>query len=227
MYQVERLSQSAHIAQRFDVAIMSTKGMSVSASRLLLDRLVARGVERVFVLHDFDVSGFSIVGTLGATSKVYRFENEIPIIDIGLRLNDIVDQGLLDEPYHTKQDWVKVSHTLRRHGATQEEIEFLRRRRRVELNAMTSAEFIGFIEDKFEQHGVEKVMPSDPIMERHARRLIERRLAEKEIARVRKRIVKEASEIPLPDDLRGKIEAMLEQQPELPWDAAIADILFS
>jgi hypothetical protein len=56
------LLEAAQIAERFDVAIMSTKGMSVSASRLLLDRLVTRGVTKVLVLHDFDISGFSIAG---------------------------------------------------------------------------------------------------------------------------------------------------------------------
>jgi DNA topoisomerase VI subunit A len=44
------LLEAAHIAERFDVGIMSTKGMSVGAARLLLDRLVNRGVERVLVL---------------------------------------------------------------------------------------------------------------------------------------------------------------------------------
>jgi hypothetical protein len=70
------LLKAARIADRFDISIMSTKGMSVSASRLMLDRLKDRGVEKVFVLHDFDISGFSIIGTLGTTSKTYRYRNE-------------------------------------------------------------------------------------------------------------------------------------------------------
>src|SRR2546421_8799375 len=98
--------------------------MSVSASRLLLDRLVARGVTKVLVLHDFDVSGFSIVGTLGTSSDTYRFRNKVPIIDIGLRLADVNAMKLLSEPFATNSDWRKVSQTLKRHGATAEEIAF-------------------------------------------------------------------------------------------------------
>ena len=60
----------ALIAERFDVAIMSTKGMSMTAARMLLDRL-APHIESVLVLHDFDVSGFGIYGTLGSDSRRY------------------------------------------------------------------------------------------------------------------------------------------------------------
>ena len=79
----------ALIAERFDIAITSTKGMSNTALRRLLDGLVARGMERVFVLHDFDASGFSIFGTLGTDSRRYTFANEVNVVDLGLRLDDI------------------------------------------------------------------------------------------------------------------------------------------
>lgn len=217
------LLEAAHIAERFDVGIMSTKGVSVGAARLLLDRLARRGVERVFVLHDFDLSGFSILGTLGTSSRVYQFASRIPIIDIGLRIGDI--GKLLEEPFHTDKDWVKLSATLRRHGATPAEIAFLEGGSRVELNAMTSDEFIDFIERKLEEHGVEKLIPDDVVIVRHARRLLEQRLAEKEVALIHERIVREASVTPLPEDLRARVEAMLADSPELPWDAAVAAVL--
>ena len=79
------LFKAAQLAERYDLAIMSTKGMSVSASRMLLDRLCDRGIERFFVLHDFDVSGFSIFGTLGTDSRRYWFNNEINLIEAALR----------------------------------------------------------------------------------------------------------------------------------------------
>ena len=82
----------ALIAERFDIGIMSTKGMSVTAARMLLDRL-APHIDRVFVLHDFDVSGFSIFGTLGTSSRRYRFHNKVRIVDLGLRLTDIQCDG--------------------------------------------------------------------------------------------------------------------------------------
>jgi hypothetical protein len=91
------LLSAARIAERFDIAIMSTKGMSVTAARLLLDRL-ASAIERVVVLHDFDLSGFSIFGTLSADTRRYRFENDVPFVDLGLRLEDVEELELQSEP---------------------------------------------------------------------------------------------------------------------------------
>jgi hypothetical protein len=58
------LFRAVRLAERYDLAIMSTKGLSVTASRLLVDRLCAAHQVPLLVLHDFDKSGFSILGTL-------------------------------------------------------------------------------------------------------------------------------------------------------------------
>ena len=65
------------------------KAWSTTAARLLLDRLVDRGVEKFLVLHDFDLAEFSILGTLGTNSGRYTFRNEVPYVEIGLRLPDM------------------------------------------------------------------------------------------------------------------------------------------
>jgi hypothetical protein len=69
----DELFEAVQLAERYDLAIMSTKGMSVTASRLLVDRLCALYGVPVLVLHDFDKSGFSILGTLGRDTRRYRF----------------------------------------------------------------------------------------------------------------------------------------------------------
>jgi hypothetical protein len=226
---------ASRIAERFDIAIMSTKGMSVTAGRLLLDRLVDRGVEKVLVLHDLDVAGFSILGTLGADSNRYAFKNAVPIIDIGLRLADTED--LLPEPFSTDKKGARPTEaTLLRHGATQAEIDFLIQRtyyghgfsgQRVELNALASDELIAFIESKFEEHGVTKIIPDDDILELHARRMLERRMVLREVDKLLPGIRKHVAETLLPDDLHGLVEELLEKKPELPWDAAVAEIINS
>ncbi len=225
--------EAAHISDRFDVAIMSTKGMSTTSARLLLDRLVDRGVEKILVLHDFDVSGFSIFGTLGTNSRRYTFKNEVPIIDIGLRLSDIDELGLLHEPFTAKKNPRSVAETLRRHGATQDEIDLLIQRtsgfrgfegERVELNAMTSDELVDFIERKFEEHGVSKIIPTDDVLEQHARRMLERHAVLRELDKLLPEIRKRVAETKLPEDLRARVEELLEDNPELPWDAAVANI---
>jgi Histidine kinase-, DNA gyrase B-, and HSP90-like ATPase len=56
-----QLLEAARIAERFDVAIASTKGMSVVALRELLDRLSGENPNlQVFALTDFDVTGMGI-----------------------------------------------------------------------------------------------------------------------------------------------------------------------
>ena len=140
------LLSQARIAERFDIAIMSTKGMSTTAARLLLDRLAPR-IDKVLVAHDFDVSGFSIFGTLGSDGRRYLFHNEVHIVDIGLRLSDVEAMGLDSEPVETSGDWSARSATLSAHGASVTEIKFLRHRR-VELNAMPADMFVRFLERK-------------------------------------------------------------------------------
>jgi Histidine kinase-, DNA gyrase B-, and HSP90-like ATPase len=211
----------ALIAERFDIGIMSTKGMSVTAARMLLDRL-APHIDRVFVLHDFDVSGFSIFGTLGTSSRRYRFHNKVRIADLGLRLADIHAMGLESEPY-TPSGWAKRVATLQAHGATPREISLLRTKR-VELNAMPSDVFVLFLERKLTEHGVHKVVPAAGVLESHARRVIIRTLLNMRLDDIRPQVDAAAARVELPSDLRQQVEAMLRRRPDIPWDLAVADI---
>jgi hypothetical protein len=186
--------------------------------------LPVRGVELILVLHDFDVSGFSIFGTLGTSNRRYRFTNNVPVIDIGLRLADVEAMGLESEPTDVTGNWWKREQTLRRHGATAEEIAFLKKSR-VELNAMTSRQLLDFVEEKLDEHGVEKLIPEDALLEQHARRLVEQRLAGVAIARLKSKITKEAAAKKLPADLHRRLANVLALKPQLPWDAALADAL--
>jgi DNA topoisomerase VI subunit B len=168
------LLERYRIADRYDVAIMSTKGMSVTAARELVDRLSEQGVT-ILVLRDFDKSGFSIAHTLRTDSPRYRFRSKPKVIDLGLRLGDVQEWGLLQlaevvDYRNAKKD---PRERLRAAGATEEECRFLVNERgsggwsgqRVELNAYTSPRFIEFIEHKFNQLGVAKVVPSGAALE--------------------------------------------------------------
>ncbi len=218
----DHLLSAARIAERFDVAIMSTKGMSTTAARLLLDRISPK-VEKILVLHDFDVAGFSIFGTLGTDSRRYQFTNNAPIIDVGLRLVDVETMALQSEPVEVK-DWPKRRLTLAKHGATSDEITFLRDRR-VELNAMTSRQFIELIEAKLAEHGVQKVVPDNTTLTAHARRLVERRIASTALDEIRDEIREQAGTVRLPDNLQRRIHEELERDPGLSWDGALGQII--
>jgi hypothetical protein len=90
---------------------------------------------------------------------------------------------------------------------------------------MASDELIAFIEGKFEEHGVSKVIPEDDILELHARRMIERQMVLRALDGLLPSIREQAAKAKLPDDLRRRVEEQFENRPELPWDAAIAEIL--
>jgi hypothetical protein len=169
---------------------------------------------------------FSIFGTLSTDSRRYTFENGLPIVDVGLRLADVVAMGLQSEPVETSGSWGSRARTLAEHGASREEIDFLRTRR-VELNAMTAPVFIDFLERTLVENDVRKVVPHHDILEQHARCVIERQLAEALVSDNRPALQARAASIALPKDLDDKVWSVLKQKPELSWDEALSSIVAS
>lgn len=216
------LLEQAGIAEQFDIAIMSTKGMSVTAARRLLDG-IHEHVDQVLVMHDFDVTGFSIFGTLGTDGRRYTFHNELKMVDIGLRLVDVEAMALESEGVNV-EDFQSRIPTLRRHGATDKEIEFLQSKR-IELNAMTSQQFIDFLTRKLTEHEVEKVIPKAETLEAHARRVIEQNATKRVLDTFRDDIAAEVAAYVMPDDLHEQVEEMLQEHPSMSWDAAVAKCL--
>jgi hypothetical protein len=221
------LLDEARIGKKFDLAIASTKGMSVTAIRLLLDRIQADGPVPVYVLHDMDITGRSIFGTLTTSGRRYAFEHDIPVHDLGLRYEDVVAMDLQSEPFDPgKNDMAKVRATLKRHGASDGEIRMLTvERRRVELNAMTSDQFIDFLERRLEECGVRKVIADKETREKAWRRCIERRHLAEAIELLRPKAQRDAAAASVPMDLDEQVRMMLEKNPSLSWDEAIAMIL--
>jgi hypothetical protein len=226
----DELFEAVGLAERHDLAIMSTKGMSVVAARQLLDEV--ENVDKIMVLHDFDVSGFSIAGTLGTDSRRYTFERDLSdvIVDIGLRLEDVVSYGLESEIVEVPNREARRE-TLERHGATDDEIEFLAPEdedeecRRVELNAMTSRQLVDFVEDRLEVYGVEKVIPVGELIRQHARHLLETKLTAELIAQHAEKIAQQAAAAELHADLMEQVHELLEAEPALSWDQALARLV--
>jgi hypothetical protein len=158
------LFDRVRLAEQHDIAIMSTKGVSVTAARLLVDRMCSVHNIPLLVLHDFDVAGFTILDTLRRNTRRYHFESDLDVIDLGLRLQDVREMGLQSEAAASSKSSAEVTRVrLRNSGATPEECEFLVHQR-VELNAMTSEQFLGFIRRKLTEHGVEKIVPGEDTM---------------------------------------------------------------
>jgi hypothetical protein len=69
------LFKAVNLANRFDLMIISTKGVSVTAARQLIDNICGDHDLPLFVLHDFDVAGFLILGTLQRDTRRYQFSS--------------------------------------------------------------------------------------------------------------------------------------------------------
>ena len=67
------LFQAVNLANRYDLMIISTKGVSVTAARQLIDNICGDHDLPLFVLHDFDIAGFLILGTLQRDTRRYQF----------------------------------------------------------------------------------------------------------------------------------------------------------
>jgi hypothetical protein len=213
------LLRQAGIAKRYDLAIMSTKGISNTAARRLVDDICGRHQIPLLVLHDFDKSGFSILGTLSQSNRRYRFRNTVNVIDLGLRLADV--EGLETEEVFDRGSPSAIRENLRSNGATPEEIECLLSER-VELNAFASDELIAFIERKLNQHGISKIIPGKTQLA-EAYRLLVRGARIEEV--VEKAIEEDTDEtVDVPADLDDQVRQHLKDNPEETWDDAVGVI---
>jgi DNA topoisomerase VI subunit B len=219
------LLQNVKLAERFDIATMSSKGMTPTAARSLAEGLCGRRGIPLFVLHDFDKAGLSIASTLGRDTRRYQFSEKIKVIDVGLRLDDIKRLKLKASAEAT---FVRGNVDARRanlklNGATEDEINFLLKER-VELNAVSSGQLVQLIERKLIAHGVKKVVPNAALLGdayrafvrgERARPIVDKALAEASL---------DAAPIKVPAKLKELVDAVLKENPAIRWDEAVAQI---
>jgi Topoisomerase 6 subunit A/Spo11, Toprim domain len=218
------LFDEVQLGERYDIAIMSTKGVSVTAARRLVDEICARYQIPLFVLHDFDKSGFTILRTLQCDTRRYTFANKINVIDLGLRLADVEKHGLESESVQYRESARSIRLGLAESGATEAEIAFLLHDR-VELNAFTSDELVEWIERKLKEHGVRKVIPDQRELTEAYRRQRRSAYLKKHFGELLERSRQHIADLDIPVDLQEHVARLLQQQPELSWDDAIAEIV--
>jgi hypothetical protein len=215
------LFKAVDLANRHDLMIVSTKGVSVTAARLLIDCVCGDNRIPLFVLHDFDVAGFLIFGTLQRDTRRYQFSNTIEVIDLGLRLADI--EGLEHEPAaatRTSADMLREQ--LVENGATDAEIDILLSDR-VELNAMASDHLIEMIERKLKDYGLEKVIPDDDLLGTAYHAFYHSQQLRQQFEELEEQFKED--EIEIPHDLKEKVREILNKHGDLRWDDAIQIVL--
>jgi hypothetical protein len=224
------LFRAVNLAERYDIGIMSTKGMSVTACRELVDALCRRdrGIP-LLVLHDFDKSGFSIVGTLSRNTRRYTFDHAPNVIDIGMRIGDVaglpreasnIPRGEDDKSRHTRY---KATLNLAQNGATAAEIEFLLKER-VELNAFTSDALVEWIEGKLIARGVKKIVPNDDTLAAAYRRASEHVAIQRMIDDAVEALRVKLRAMAIPTNLRAELERGLAEDPTRTWDSIVMEL---
>jgi hypothetical protein len=210
--------KDAGIMEKWDIAIMSSKGIPNAATC----NVGAMVDVPVLALHDFDLAGFKIMNTLRNGARLSRGIHNL--IDIGLRLEDV--NGLEPEPVIYKQREDPRIY-LKSCGATSEECDFLVTGiynnwsgQRVEINMLTTEQLIAFLERKFAQSGVKKVVPDEETL-RHAYR---RAAFYLELKRKAGEIQDKQGELTIPDGLGNKINDSLAADPAQSWDEVVWEL---
>jgi hypothetical protein len=167
---VSALNQSGFL-DRWDCFATSSKGFGTRAVRDLIDKIAAEGRDeptKFFTVHDADASGSLIHQTLTKATRA-RGARLVPVIDLGLFPWTSLAEGLLREPVERTEnkrpvaDYIKERDQANRaNGSPHSEPnweEWLQDWR-VELNAMTTAAFVEWMNAQFQKHGAAKVIPS-------------------------------------------------------------------
>jgi hypothetical protein len=219
--------REAKIAERFDIAIISCKGQSVVAARMYADHVCrVNGGVPLLVAHDFDKAGFEICQRLTSVSDhardndlvKYEFQNEINVSDLGLRLEDVKKYGLKSEKVRFKGSF--PMDTI----ATEEEQEFLRSNRRVELNAFTAPQFIEWLESKLTKHlGGQRLIPSDEILADAWRRALAVAKINKAIEDTTDEAIENAKATRIPKSLRRQVQKKLKSSAKA-WDLVLYEM---
>ena len=178
--------------ERHDCAVMSSKGFSTRAARDLIDKLAEHGepVEMFCCVHDADGYGGVIYQTLQEATDA-RDARKIRIINLGLEPWEALAIGLEvetvkpDEKRKPVADYIRKRRDLSPTGETWE--EWLQANR-VELNAMTTPQFIVWLDAKMAAHASGKLIPPAEVLDAE----LAKRIEDKVRAAHTERILREA-----------------------------------
>jgi hypothetical protein len=161
--------------ERFDCALLSSKGFASRAVRDLIDLLGDSGEEiHVFAIHDADGPGTSIYEAL-VEGTLARAARRVKVHNLGIEPWEGVKMGLQIETFDARKQRVPVAKYVKdRHydedgDRDREDWADWLQTNRIELNAMTSPQFVQWLEEKFEALEIEKIVPPNKVLERQLR----------------------------------------------------------
>ena len=156
------------IPEKYDMALLTSKGYASRAVRDLLDALGEHAEEEIifFCIHDADAYGTTIYETLQNETGA-RPGRKVKIINLGLEPEEAVAMELEIE---------KVEKSGRRRGVAsyiESQWEGWLQRNRVELNAMSTPQFLAWLEEKLQRYDKGKVIPPESVLRENLEQSLE------------------------------------------------------
>jgi hypothetical protein len=210
--------------ERYDCMPMSSKGFTTRAARDFVDKLAEHDEPvTIFCAHDADAYGTMIYQTFQEATKA-RGARKIQIINLGLEPWEALDLGLEVETVERLDKRRPVADYVRdrEDGAHWE--EWLQTHR-VELNAMTTPQFIEWLDRKMTEHADGKLVPPPDILEAELNGRIEQKILDAVIARILReadvdaQVAAALAEIEPPDStaLAEGIKQLFKGRPDAEW----------
>jgi hypothetical protein len=178
--------------------LMSSKGFTTRAARDLIDKLAKHDEPvMVFCVHDADAYGTMIYQTFQEATRA-RGARKVSIVNLGLEPWEAIADGLAIENVEKGDKHKPIADYVLERADGDYWDQWLQSHR-VELNAMTTPQFIAWFDRKMAEHGEGKLIPPTAVLGSE----LEAKLEASVRAAITKRILREA-------DLEGQISAALE-----------------
>jgi hypothetical protein len=215
--------------ERHDCMPMSSKGYTTRAVRDLVDKLAEHNEPvTVFLAHDADGFGTMIYQTFQEATKA-RGARKIKIVNLGLEPWEARELGLEVEEVEEKDRRKPVADYVRERDDGEDWEEWLQTNR-VELNAMTTPQFIAWLDGKMARYA--KLIPPGDVLEQELKARVEDKVRDA----VTERILREANvdgqiaaaiaAIEMPDSpvLAAGVKRLFDVTPDAQWRDHIENV---
>lgn len=229
------LLKDAKFPERFDCALLTSKGYASRAVKDLFDLLGETDEEILFFcIHDADAAGTMIYETLQEATNSRR-ARKVKVINLGLDPWEAVDMDLEVEKFDSKSR-KPVAHYVRMYDYKNgEEFTEWLQGNRIELNAMTTPQFLEWIEDKVSEYDNGKVIPDSDTIKRQLSSETDKIIKQRIMQRILEennyeQLVKKEKEIlqPIIESksmvLRSEVRDSLKENQESNWKRSVQDI---
>jgi hypothetical protein len=171
--------QDAHWPERHDCALLTSKGFATRAARDVLDLLGASGEAiRFFCVHDADGPGTMIYESLQQGTDA-RPGRQVEIVNLGLEPEEALEMGLATEPVERKD-----GRTVPVAGYVAARWQRWLQTHRVELNAMSTPQFLTWLDQKIGPYDRGKLVPPSAVLTQRLRHEVRERSFEQTRARI-------------------------------------------